>query len=295
MLHAALFVLVLALQQAAPAPQPAPAATPATPPTTAPAEPAPPETVYDTGPMGADIIAMREIRLTYTDSPERSAAESNFAMQVRIRGDKLGKIARFGNLILTEVVDDTGKAMLDPNTYSEQDRTAMRQQVSPIERIRTTGLLIATRALPSARGAKAITKLRGAVKLVLSDSTEKVTVVNPQQFIGKAIESPRLTELGVVVRVIPSEEFEAPQPAQRCIALQVTAKADNVQSVAFFDGQMQPVRHRENPATTKGGAEVTLYCLDGGAFTNETQLVFEVHPQVEIVDLPVSADNLPLP
>lgn len=304
MFSATLVSLFLILFQA-PAP---PAAKPAQPPTPpapgapvkpdapqAEGTPAAPAVVYDTGPLKAEITAMREIRLKYLDSAERSAQESNFAMQIRISGEKLGQIKRFGNFLLTEAVDDKGGAMIKDDTYNEQDKTTMRQQAMPIERLRESGLLIATRGVCSSRGATKIAKLKGSVKLVLAEKTETITILNPYQYVGKSIDDPRLKEMGLEIKVLPVEDIDQPLQAQRCIVLQPTAKKDNIQSVAFYDGGMQPMRHRESPASTKAKEDATSYCLDGGSFTNETSLVLEVHPQVEVVNLPLEAENVELP
>lgn len=285
-------LLVLLQAPAQPATPPPPATTQ---PAGQPAEPPAPPLVYDSGPLRAEITAMREIRLKYLDSAERSAAESNYAIQVRIAGDKLGKIKRFGSLILSEAVDDKGGAMVKPDTYKEEERTAMRPQMMPIERLREQGLLVATRCSASSRGSSRIAKLKGTIKLVMAETTDKLTLLNPYQYVGKTIDDPRLAELGIEIKVLPVEEIEQPLQAQRSLVVQIVSKPENIQSVAFFDGAMQPVRHRENPLKTKSGADVTVYNLDGGSFTNETSMVLEVHPQVEIVELPVEVENLDLP
>ncbi len=288
-------LLVLLQAPAQPATPPPPPPPPAAGEAAQPATPPPPAVVYDTGPMKAEVTAVREIRLKYMDSAERSAADSNFAMQVRISGEKLGKIKRYGSLILTEAVDDKGGAMVKEDTYPEQERTAMRPQMMPIERLREQGLVVATRVLMSTRGATKITKLKGSIKLVMADKTEKFTILNPYQYLGKTITDPRLTELGIELKIASIDDLEQPAQAQRCLAVQVVSKQENIQSIAFFDGGMQPIRHRENPGKTKDGAAVTVYCLDGGTFTNETSLVIDVHPQVEVTDLSLDVDNLDLP
>ncbi|MBK9128331.1 MAG: hypothetical protein IPM13_11120 [Phycisphaerales bacterium] len=296
MLATSLVTFLVLFQAAQPAP--APPAQPAPPPAAeqpTEAPPPPPPPAYDTGPMRAEIVAMREIRLKYMDSDEKSNAESNFAMQVRVAGDKLARIKRFGNLILSDVADDTGKAMITSDTYSEQERTTMRPQMMPPERLRDTGLLIATRGLVSARGAREIARLRGSVKLVLADATDRITILNPAQFSGQSIEDVRLKEMGIELKVLTADDIEQPMQAQRCMLIQVVSKADNIQSFAFFDGSLSPIRHRENPVTTKSGASAMMYCFDGGQFTDETILVLEVHPQVEVLELPVVADHVALP
>jgi hypothetical protein len=280
--------------------QPTPPPSPATQPVSADQkalEPQPPaEPKYDEGPLKAVVDAIREVRTWYMDSAEHSAAESSFAMRLRLQGADIKRIVRLGNAILTEVVDDTGHAMVDPNTFSEQERKQMRPspQVPP-DQLARDGLRIGSKARLSARGARTIKHLRGSIRLILADEVEKYTVLNPLQFFGRTIEDPRLQALGLTVRIVPPEQFTQPLPPEKTIVLQFQTKADNVQSVSFFDGNMQPMRYRQTTVTTTAGEECQAFLFDGAAFNNEMQLVLEVHPVVQDVQLPIEADDVPLP
>jgi hypothetical protein len=286
-----LLVCLLGLSLVSRAQGPAP-----TPPTPAkPADPNAPAVVYDEGPLRAEIIAMREVRMRYNDTPERSESESNFAMLVRIRGERLKEISRYGNVILSEVVDDSGRAMLDPNSITDEDRNTMRPQSLPAARLQEGGLQLATRPLKmAARVAKTLKHVRGEIKIVMAGKTEKVTIVNPSQYEGKALEHPRLSELGIEVRVVPASELETPPPGQS-VVLQYKQKADNVQSASFYDAAMKPLRSRERPMTTKAGEKCVVLLLEGAGATNEMQLVLDVSPTIESLVLPVTGDDLPLP
>ncbi len=258
-------------------------------------EPNAPAEKYDEGPLRAEIVATREVRMHWNDNAERSESESNFAVLVRVRGERLKDITRYGGVVLSELVDDTGKVLFDPNSVTEEERTTLRPQAQAANRLAEAGLQIPTRpAKAAARAAKTLKRLRGEIKLVIASKSEKVTILNPTQYEGKVLEHSRLAELGIEVRVISADELETPPPGQSVI-LQYTKKADNVQTATFFDGTMRPLRTRERPMTTKSGEKCVVLLLEGAGANSEMQLVLEVAPTIETVMLPVTGDNLPLP
>ena len=274
-------------------PQAATEPKPAAPPTTQPATPttAP---VYDQGPLRIDISAMREIRLKYLDSAERSAAESNFAIQVRVQGERLKEVSRHGSFILTEIVDDTGQSLIDPKADSEEDKTTTRRLTVPPERLREAGLQLVARAKMAPRESRLLKKVRGTIHLILADKAEKYTILNPLQYADKTIDDARLKALGVEVRLVPAGEFEQPVP-EGCIVLHFKTKPEYIQGVTFYDGWMRPLAARERQLTTTSGQQCTGYCFQGNALDNEMQLVLEVYSKVEDIQLPLEADNVPLP
>ncbi len=307
-----LFVpLSLLLQTAppAPAPQPPPTAPPAQP-ASAPKysietisagpagaqQPAPAsQPDYATGPLRADIQAVYEPRIRLIEPVPGAPTTSELRMQFRLSGEAILKVARMGNLIFDEAVDDTGKSLIAADTYSPEDRTALRPINMPAERVRTTGLTFMARLSASARGAKAIRSLKGSMKLVVADAAETVTVENPIQFLGKTIDNKRLKELGVQIRIASPTEFEPAHATDKAMALQFQSRREQVKSMAFFDGSMKAVRHRESEATTKDGQKAALLQIAAGALTDETQLVLEVYPKLEDVTLPVELKDVELP
>lgn len=260
----------------------------ATPPTSAP--------TYDQGPLRVELIAMREVRIRATDPVMASRMESDLRMQFRLQGEPLMKLARFGNLILTELVDDTGATLIDDKTYTEADKTMTRPVNFPKDRLRDNGLPLTTRSKPTARGALKLRQIRGTVHLVLAEKTEKLTILNPLQYVGKVLPDPRLQELGIEVEVAPITEVENPPPAERSIILCYKTKGENVQGASFVDGTMKPIAAREMPVNKTSGARCQLYYFDNAAaFNDEMQLVLEVHPQIEDIQLPIDLKDVDLP
>ena len=72
-------------------------------------------------------------------------------------------------------------------------------------------------------------------------------------------------------------------------------KDDRIQKASFYDGAMKPIPARETQVTTKSGAACQQFCFDAAAFNDEMQLVLDVHPQVDDLQLPVDMENVDLP
>ncbi len=281
MFYASLLLLFWSPQVAQPATQPT------TQPTTAP--------TYDEGPLRAELLAMREIRISATNPEMAARLRPELGMQFRIRGARITQIVRQGTWIFTELVDDTGQSLLDADTYSEADKTSTRPLMVQVERLKTEGLIVTTRAKLAARGARTLKQVRGSIRLILADRSEKLTIENPLQYHGQTIADPRLKTLGVEVRLVPADELEGAPPANRCIVLQYPTGGEHVQRASFYDGAMRPIPARDSAMTTKSGAPCQMYYFDATPFNNEMQLVLEIHPQVDDVQVPIEINNLDLP
>ncbi len=250
---------------------------------------------YDEGPLRAELVAMREIRFSATEPELAARLKSEMGMQFRIRGERITQIVRFGNLIFSELVDDTGQSLLDPDTYSEADRTSTRPITMPAERLKTDGLIVTTRNKPSTRGAIGLTRVQGSIRVVIAPNTEKLTVADPLQYYGKSIIDARLKLLGIEIEIVPIDQIENAPPANRGLVLRYTANGEHVQRASFYDGNMRLIPTRDSPVTTKSGEQAQLYYFDASPLNDEAQLVLELLPQVDEVQVPVEMDGLKLP
>lgn len=281
MLHLMLPLLLL-LPQVPTAPGPGPATTQPTP-------------VYDEGPLAVEISGIREMRLKMFGGPEQVQNDSDLRVQYRIKGERLRELSRFGNLILTDFTDDTGTQLLDPSIYTEQEKKFTRVNTMGTERLRQTGLLLVSRVKMANRAARHVKSIKGTVKLIFATELEKRTVINPGQFYGKNIADARLEAIGIQARIVPFDEIEQPIPTDRAIVVQVRAHEENIHTITWFDGWMRPVQARETMLTLKGGETATAYYIEPQLLNDELQMVFEVHPKVEVVDFPVEIHDLELP
>jgi hypothetical protein len=267
-----------------------PAAAPQETPTTMPAP------TYDQGPLRAEVVAMREIRFRATDPEMAARLKSELDMQVRIQGERITQVVRQGNLIFTELVDDTGQSLLDADTYTEADRTMTRPMPpQQVERLRTDGLILTTRNKQSTRGAVKLKVMRGAIRLILAEKTEKVTIADPLEYYDKSIGDSRLKEFGIEIKIVPVDQLETPTPPNRCLLLHYVSKGDHIQKVSFVDGAMKPVPARETQVTTKSGVTCQQFYFDTAPINNELQLVLDVLPQMDDIQLPIDMENVDLP
>jgi hypothetical protein len=262
-------------------------------------EPAEPTTApapsYLEGPLAIEFVAMREIRLRAGNPDWIRGMESDLRIQLRVRGERLTQVSRFGNCFLTELVDDTGMSLLDEEAYPQPDKDSTRAMTLAPEQLREHGLLVGIRAKPAGRPASTLKQVRGTVRLILAEETVTVTIDNPLQYFGKTIEDPRLRELGFEARLVPPDEFEQPLPPEQTIVVQYTTKGEHLQRITFVDGWMRPVRFRDLPVSTKSGEQCIAYRLDPGALNDDMQMVLSIHPNIEDIRLPFEIDDLELP
>lgn len=287
-----LLLLPVTPQEAQPKPisiRPADAAQPEEPPVTS----AP---TYDHGPLRCEVSAMFDARYWYKVVPPR-VRPSELQMRLQVSGERITKVARTGDVIFTEAVDDTGKALIDPDSYTDEQRNAVHPLRLTPEQLRVQGLLLPASFTSPAREARSL-KLRGSVKLVLAEGREDVTIDNPLQYVGKPLEHELLRKLGIVVRVVPPDELETagpPKTPEELLVLEYVEKGDHVNSVGLHDAWMKQLRYRQQTMKTKDGREVTTYTLGRDKFTDETQLVLDIFIDFEEVVLPVELDDIALP
>lgn len=253
------------------------------------------KTAVDEGPLRLEITAMREIRFSAEDPDIAARMRSELGMQVRVAGERIGEVVRHGNVVFTEVVDDTGKVLAKEADYTEEDRTATRTPMFPPERLEEDGLVLTTRVEPSARGATKMARIRGYIRLILAKESVHATVINPFQFLGKQIEDPRLAQYGVDIEVVPVDQIENAPPADRCIVFRYLKKGEHVNAVKFYDGWMRQQATRDTWVKTKEGEQVHMHYFDARGFNDELQAVFEIHPEVEDMNLQIEMNEVALP
>jgi hypothetical protein len=270
--------------------EPPAAATPEKQPTTAP--------TFDEGPLRCELSAMFDARYWYLDEQPRSE-KPELRMRWLVRGERIDQVVRRGNLIFSEAVDDTGRTLVGPDTYTEEQRTITYPLSDTPAQLRAQGLPFVTRVDSPARGAKSV-KFQGTLRIMLAPQREEVTIQNPLQFAGKTIENDRLKELGIVIRLVPAEDVDVgDQPATQfkdAFVFQYVQNRDKVNSAALYDAWMKRMRYREQPSMkTKQGEPVTVYALGKEGITEETQFVLEVFPKFEDVTIRVDLDSVTLP
>lgn len=260
--------------------------------------PGEPRMPYDTGPMKAEVTAMFDARYWYADE-QQGARPSELRLQIRVAGDKITKVVRFGDMIFTEAVDSQGNVLLDPAKYTEEEKTQTRPLNLPPARLKETGLLLPGQMTSPARAAESI-KLHGTVRLILAENKEEIAIDKPLQYVGKTLEHPRLKELGIEVRIIAPEaltvgEGEEVPEAKRTYVMEYVNGQPKIHAVRFHDAWMKPMRTRERPMQTKDEHAVIGHVIIGGELDENAQLVLDVYPEIQDLQVPLKADALPLP
>lgn len=258
----------------------------------------PPTPVFDHGPLRLEIGAMFDARLWFREN-QLGQRPSELQMQLRVVGDRLGEIARYGNVIFTEAVDDTGKSLLKADAYTEEDKTVTRPQPSPIEELRKSGLRLPARLDSPSRAANTI-RLRGSIRLILGQDKRAVTIDKPLQYLegDGQVKNDELHELGVGLRIRSAEDLKLdakPPPPGKILVLQYLQGQEKVHSVTLYDGWLKEIPKRERQMTTTDGADVLVLTLAAAEIDVNTQLVLEVFPKIEDIRLPVEIDAQPLP
>lgn len=255
---------------------PSAGSAPASQPGSAPAKPPSP---HGLGPLRVELSAVLEGRYRYFDQDQtQPTRENELRMQFRVAGADVLRVVRHGNVLLDEVTDDAGQSLFDPATITAEQRTTARLSSTPPERLAESGLLMVGQCKASSRTAQKLRTVRGSVKLVLSSAYQEVTIVNPQQYVGKAIDIPRLKELGVEATVLAPETFTPPADPKTSYTLLYTVGADRVRGASFYDGWMNVVRSRPTPVQTPDGKEAQQYRLMGGAIDEKSQIVIQIFP-----------------
>ncbi|MFH1746426.1 MAG: hypothetical protein ABIG44_05205 [Planctomycetota bacterium] len=277
--------VMLMLQQAVPQETP-------TVPTTQPAPPAP---TYDNGPLRVEVTAMFDARYWFLED-QPGMRESDLRMQLRVCGERLTEVARVGTVVFDEATDSTGQILVNPAEYPPDARETTQPMNLTPDRLRASGLLLTAGMGSPARAAESV-NLKGSLRLIMAEGHEEITIDNPLQYVGKQIENKRLAELGVEIRVVPLEELAGEQPpsAANTYAIQYLKGQDHVRALAFYNGWMSVIRHRERPMQTKDDKSVVGCGLIGAELDENSQLVLEVFPKVDDVRLPVVFDQLKLP
>lgn len=252
-----------------------PASAPASSPASAPKPPSP----HGQGPLRVELSAMLEGRYRYfDDSMQGQMRDNELRMQFRVAGAEIGKVVRHGNLILEEVIDDTGQSLFDPSSTTEEQRKTTRLSTTPPERLQETGLLLVAQCKATTRAARTLRSIRGSVRLVFSSGYQEVTIINPLQYLGKPLDLPKFKELGVEAEVIAPNVFTPPADEKGTFTIRFKQGGDRIRGVSFYDGWMKVLRSRATPVQLPSGEECQQFRIIGGSLDEKSQMVIQVFP-----------------
>ncbi len=231
------------------------------------------------GPMRVEPVAVMESRLWLKDG-DRSD-RSRLAVQCRVTGERLTNVVKMGRLIFEELKDDTGAVLISGDDLNEAQRERMRDmQITP-QILQAGGVLLAANAeLP----ARAATKLIGSgyVQVAYSSAVEEIMIDNPLRFAGGTIDHPRLTELGVKIRVPKAgDEIDLPK-GDKSLPLDILEGQEKLESVQLYDAWFRLLKTRPKQIKDKNDKPVAVYdVLAGADISEDTQLVLRLYANVE--------------
>jgi hypothetical protein len=160
-----------------------------------------------TGPMRVEPWAISESRSRYDSDPPPKPPVPMLTLRTKLTGERLVQMVGRGEMIVEEMVDDTGAVLKTLADYDPSELT----KTYPLragKRMLTAGFagLNLEARLPS-REARVLSKVRGYVNVVYATKTEEIMIDNPLQYLGGYLEHPRLQELGIKIKVIsPGEQ-----------------------------------------------------------------------------------------
>lgn len=246
------------------------------------------------GAMRLVIAGMGEWRVRFPEPPRGDMQKSLMQVQFKLRGADMKKIARIGDVILTEAVDDTGKTLLDPNQYSEEQRKSTRVIEVNDAMVNDGGVPFLAQLMATARGSKTIKTLKGYVNVAYAGPVEEIVVGNPLKYKDGTIDHPRLKELGVTIRVIAPGAESVPAD-NKSIGLMITEGKDKVQGTEFHDEWMRRTPERTRPSKTEKGEEFITYQLQSGQFGDSTELVLKVFTDLRTEQVMIDMKDVELP
>jgi hypothetical protein len=240
------------------------------------------------------MTALAEQRVRFTEPGATQEAPTFLRVQFKLQGADLQKVARVGNIIITEAIDDTGAALIDPNTYDQEKLTGSRNIEINEQIVAQGGPAFVESFTVSTRGSKMLKSLKGKLSVTYAETPVEVTFENPLQYAGQELQHELLKKYGVRVKAIGPGQEGIPAD-DKAVGLLVLEGKDRIQGFDFYDDWMRrmPVRPRE--LTTTDNQTYTAFRSGGANFSEETQLVIKVFPEIRTEEMPIEYHDIALP
>ena len=250
---------------------------------------------YDTGPNRVELLVLYEQRFNFIEDFVPQPPKSELLLRVRLAGKDIPNLVRCGNVVFDEAVDSAGAALAEPDSYTEEFKTTMRQIPAPPSALSKNGWQLSASLKPATRTAETVKTMRGSIRVLFASDTEEVIVVNPRQYTDKTVDAPRLAELGVTVSVVAPPAPEIPAH-QNQIRIKVTGDAEKIKDFAFCDAWLRPIRTRPpEEQRTEDGGKLFIFQSGGMPFDETTQMIINVFPELRDEQLKFDFSDVKLP
>lgn len=245
--------------------------------------------------MRVEIAGMVETRFRFVEPPPGPPPPARLQIQFKLRGARLKEIVRLGNLIFTEVVDETGKAMVDPNTYDKEKLTGSRVIENVEQIISQQGGIATVEAFElSSRSARRISTMKGHWRVYYASAPDEIVLEDPLRYAGQVVDHPRLAALGVKIRVYGPGQEGLPADGKQ-VGVQILEGEEKVQGTDFYDDWYRLISSRPRPMTDSNGATFLAYRAGATPFSSEHQMVVRVFSDVSSQEIPVEFHDVELP
>ncbi len=251
---------------------------------------------YDVGETHIMILAFLEQRYLFFENFLDRLPSSGLRIQYRLQGEDVVNLVQVGELVIDEAVDDTGKSMVDPSTITDERRNAVRDVNMKPEDLRARGWMFGGSLEAADRAATVIKHVKGSMRCVFAAESEEIVIPHALEYLNKKLDDPRLAELGIEIKLIPSRDPAGDPEQQREIGVMLTSGESKLRNVEFCDAWLRPIALRAPiDAKTKDNETYKAYQTGMNPITNDSTLILSVSPEVSDRRVELNLTDVKLP
>lgn len=259
-------------------------------------QPATEEIELPTGPMRVEPWSVSETRSRYDSDPPPKPPKQALMLRAKLTGERLVHMVGRGEMIIAEMVDDTGTVL---KTIADYDPRELKKTYSlkAGKRMLAAGYAGLTADAPvTSREAQKLVKVSGYVNVAYATEVKEITIDNPLQYLGGYLEHPQLKELNFKIKVIEPGGEAASMRELSGLALQYEGGTQrHLHKAEFFDAWLKPMYARDRAMETADGEEYLFFAVSVGKIDADTQMVLKFFPEVEEEKVPFEFKDLDLP
>jgi hypothetical protein len=240
--------------------------------------------------------SLTETRNYYQSEPPPEGVISTLNFRVKLTGERLVYLAGRGELIVEEMVDDTGKVLLSLKDVDPKELTAIYPLRVGKRMMQSGYTAVNVAAQASSRGAKKLQLVKGYINVVFAKRTEEIVIDNPLQYVGGLIENPKFKEIGLKIKVLDPEGKAKAAGEKQALGLQFMDDGMKyIRKIDFYDAWLKPLYARERAMETPEGESFTLFSAMAGKIDADTQMVIRYYPKIEEEKVPFEFKDVELP
>jgi hypothetical protein len=255
-----------------------------------------PEVRHDQGPLGLDLLVLYEQRFRFFEQLPGNIPSSEIQMRFRLRGEGIGEVVRFGNVVFDEVLDNLGESLLREEDQTDQYRDFLRPTNAAPGALEANGMPLPARIKSPKRNAAVLRSMKGTVRVIRAAEREQIVIIEPLELVGKQIQHPRLAELGIELTLMPIGNPTGYENPAQALVLRLDKGGEKLSRLEFCDEWLRTIAARP-PAqrTTNEGDACLVYQAARRPFDQNTQMIIEVFPDAKDERIPFLLKDVQLP